>query len=299
MSVCPKCNSKVKPSASVCPKCKAILNAAEKPSGTLDAGQFLDQPSAPPPSSEPSDSTGTAATMDHSDESVSDSKNNGPDESRTIRLPEGMDPSVEDLGTLVDGHSGAVSAGSKGVSGSLGRLRRVWAEAIGSSGKDSKQSLRHERAEASASVFRRVATRKIIDANAEEGDGADYIIQDKLGEGGMGIVFSALQTAVNRIVAIKSIRSEKRDNDSTRRQFFYEAEITAGLDHPNIPPIYELGRTADGPIFYSMKLIKGTEWQAVISRKSKEENLEVFSKIADAVALAHSKSVIHRDLKPA
>ena len=299
MSVCPKCKSKVKPSATVCPKCKASLGEVEKPSGTLDAGQFLEQQPAPPPSSEPSDSTGTAVTMDHSVESVSDSKKNGPDESRTVRLPEGMDPSADDLGTLVNGDSGAGSAGSKGVSGSSGQLKRVWAEAIGSSGKDSKQSLRHERAEASSSVFRRVAMRQIIDANAEEGDGADYKIQDKLGEGGMGIVFSALQTAVNRIVAIKSIRSEKRDNDSTRRQFFYEAEITAGLDHPNIPPIYELGRTADGAIFYSMKLIKGTEWQAVLSRKSKDENLEVFSKIADAVALAHSKNVIHRDLKPA
>ena len=120
--------------------------------------------------------------MDHSVESVSDSKKNGPDESRTVRLPEGMDPSADDLGTLVGGDSGAGSAGSKGVSGSLGRLRRVWAEAIGSSGKDSKQSLRHERAEASDSVFRRVAIRKIIDANAEESDRADYKIQDKLGE---------------------------------------------------------------------------------------------------------------------
>ena len=299
MSVCPKCKSKVKPSASVCPKCHASLGEVKKPSGTLDAGQFLKQQPDPPPSSEPSDSTGTAITMEKVVELVSDGNENEPDESRTVRLPEGTDPSSDDLGTIVKGYSDAGSAGGTGGSGSSGQLKRVWAEAIGSSGKDSKQSLRHERAEASESVFRRVAMRQIIDANAEEGDGADYKIQDKLGEGGMGIVFSALQTAVNRVVAIKSIRSEKRDNDSTRRQFFYEAEITAELDHPNIPPIYELGRTADGAIFYSMKLIKGTEWQAMLSRMTKEENLEVLSKIADAVAFAHSKSVIHRDLKPA
>ena len=87
MSVCPKCKSKVKPSATVCPKCKARLGEVEKPSGTLDAGQFLEQQPAPPPSSEPSDSTGTAVTMDHSVESVSDSKKNGPDEGRTVQLP--------------------------------------------------------------------------------------------------------------------------------------------------------------------------------------------------------------------
>ena len=184
-------------------------------------------------------------------------------------------------------------------SGSSGQLRKVWEEAIGTSGKDSHQSLRHDRAEASDSIFRRVSTRKIIDANAEEIEGADYKIENKLGVGGMGIVFSARQTAVNRIVAIKTIKAEKREDETTRKQFFYEAEITAGLDHPNIPPIYELGQTADGVVFYSMKLIDGTEWQAVIKGNSREDNLEVFSKIVDAVAFAHSKGVIHRDLKPA
>ncbi len=320
MSVCPKCKSKVKPSDSKCRKCGARLKTEEKPSGTLDAGQYLDlQAAEHPPTSKPSDESDAFATLNQSVEPVStgeaapaketaqsevmaaSSEKHESDEHKTLDLPsEDNDPGpTMDSGTFVYSESDLSRAMGKTGTGSSGQLKRVWEEAIGSSGKDSHQSLRHERAEASDSVFRRVSTRKIIDANVEETEGADYVIKIKLGDGGMGIVFSANQTAVNRTVAIKTIRAEKRADETTRKQFFYEAEITAGLDHPNIPPIYELGQTADGVIFYSMKLIDGTEWQAVIKGNSREENLEIFSKMVDAVAFAHSKGVIHRDLKPA
>jgi serine/threonine protein kinase/WD40 repeat protein len=189
--------------------------------------------------------------------------------------------------------------GVTGATGSDGRLKKVWEAAIGtSSSRDHGESLRFERAQASDSVFRRVARRKIVDMNAPDAASADYQIKEKIGDGGMGIVFSAVQNAVNRIVAVKSIKSDKQGNESTRKQFFYEAEITADLDHPNIPPIYEMGTTGDEILFYSMKLIQGTPWQKVIAQKTREENLEIFSRIADAVAFAHSRDIIHRDLKP-
>ncbi len=313
MSVCPKCKSKVKSSDSKCRKCGARLKVVEKPSGTLDAGQYLDLQAEQPPASKPTDESDAAASLNHSVEPVSTDESAkaevtaasgempASDEHKTLDLPsEDNDPGpTMDSGTFVYSDSDLNRAMGKTGTGSSGQLKRVWEEAIGSSGKDSHQSLRHERAEASDSVFSRVSTRVIMDANAEETEGADYVIKIKLGDGGMGIVFSAKQTAVNRIVAIKTIRAEKRNEETTRRQFFYEAEITAGLDHPNIPPIYELGQTKDGVIFYSMKLIDGTEWQAVIKEKSREDNLEIFSKMVDAVAFAHSKGVIHRDLKPA
>ena len=306
MTLCPKCNAKVDPKATVCGQCKAILTPVKNAGGTLDAGQFFEQ-KGESLDANANDSPEGGASQEENSRSPSqppvkssrDAVNS--DEQKTLRLPnEGGANALGDAsGTFIFSEDQVRSAlGEMGDSGSSGQLKRVWAEAIGSSGKDSKQSLRHERAEASDSVFRRVATRQVVDANAAESAGADYQIQDKLGEGGMGIVFSALQTAVNRVVAIKSIRSEKSSRDDNRRQFFYEAEVTAELDHPNIPPIYELGRTEDGLLFYSMKLIRGVEWQSLINTKSREENLEIFSKISDAVGFAHSRKVIHRDLKP-
>lgn len=251
----------------------------------------------------PGDSSGTTETID-SPESLRKMTENS-DEQVTIRLPDesNSEQAARSEGTVVysdselrDALQGKMSERSSGISS--GQLKKVWEAAIGSSGKDSKQSLRHDRAEASDSVFRRVATRVVADANTTGGKDADYQIKDKLGEGGMGIVYSAIQTTVNRIVAIKSIRKDKQLSDKSRSQFFYEAEITADLDHPNIPPIYDLGTTNDGLLFYSMKLIDGIEWQKQISKKTREENLEIFKKVADAVAFAHSKDVIHRDLKP-
>ncbi len=223
------------------------------------------------------------------------------DTSKTLKLPEGSDRAnrrEEASSTQGFSDSDLREAMGQGDSGSDGQLKRVWDAAIGSFGKDSKQSLRYERAEASDSVFRRVATRQIADANSTQTEGVDYQIQDKLGEGGMGVIYSALQTAVNRVVAIKTRKAGKTKDEAARRQFFYEAEVTAELDHPNIPPIYELGRTADGTLFYAMKLIQGIEWQKLLRKKTREENLEIFGKIVDAVAFAHSKNVINRDLKP-
>lgn len=314
MAVCFKCKAKVDINATVCLKCGAALTPVKKKKegGTLDAGQLLQQKEdVKEPLANDSMSTLEPQDMPQAESSPSETllspvdpgEAGSSDGQKTLRIAgDGNEEPLksEDGGTYVFSDNEVRSAmGELGDSGSSGQLKRVWAEAIGTSGKDSKQSLRHERAEASDSVFRRVATRQVMDANAAESEGADYQIQDKLGEGGMGIVFSALQTAVNRIVAIKSIRSDKRDSDVTRKQFFYEAEVTAELDHPNIPPIYELGRANDGLLFYSMKLIRGMEWQSQLSTKSREENLEIFAKISDAVSFAHSRSVIHRDLKPA
>ena len=324
MGKCPKCKSQVTFKAVRCPKCGAALNVpplnvppsstgtlnaddlaklasdpnasdSPKPGGTLDPAEFKSTGIPPQDGGTISDLIAGSPVVGANDEAESDQR-----ETLSLPYPGGESKgAIQPGGTWIfsDNENRGLSQG-KGASGSEGQLRRVWEAAIGSSGKDSKQSLRHERAEASDSVFRRVATRQVADANSEESAAADYQIQNKVGEGGMGIVFSAIQTAVNRVVAIKSIRADKRGNDSARKQFFYEAEITAELDHPNIPPIYELGTTSDGLLFYSMKLIVGTEWQKLMAKKSREENLEIYNKIADAVAFAHSKDVIHRDLKP-
>ena len=313
MGRCPKCKSRVAVEDTKCRKCGALLGVPDA-SGTLNAEQHFqlskDADSVPMPNDASKtvtdvdasgDASGTLGIGDLPKDSpsgtLSESINQVSDSSKTLRLDAG-DEDESPGSTQNFSESDLRSAMGFGDSGSDGQLERVFKAAIGSSGKDSNQSLRYERAEASDSVFRRVAVRQIADANSTLPEGADYQIKDKLGEGGMGMVYSALQTAVNRIVAIKTIKPEKFENASARKQFFYEAEVTAELDHPNIPAIYELGKTEDGTLFYTMKLIRGIDWQKLLRKKTQEENLEIFDKITDAVAFAHSKNVIHRDLKP-
>ncbi len=144
---------------------------------------------------------------------------------------------------------------------------------------------------------------------------ADYNLTGFLGQGGMGVVLKANQKGIGRDVAIKMIQpstglstasagstqksgsAARRSTNAQKKKFFYEAQITGKLDHPNIVPIYELGVSND-VLFYSMKLITGTEWKNVMQTNSRDENLDVFMKVADAMAFAHQRRIIHRDLKP-
>jgi WD40 repeat protein/serine/threonine protein kinase len=130
------------------------------------------------------------------------------------------------------------------------------------------------------------------------GAGADYELLEVIGKGGMGVVYSARQASVNRLVAVKMIRPQAAADVHRREKFLSEAVVTGDLDHPNIVPIYELGTNENNALFYSMKRVQGTPWSDVIGKKSVDENLEILMKLADAVAFAHANGVIHRDLKP-
>ena len=127
---------------------------------------------------------------------------------------------------------------------------------------------------------------------------ADYELLEEIGSGAMGMIYAARQKGVDRTVALKTIKSDVEKNHENIEKFLYEAQITGDLDHPNIVPIHELGAGADGTLFYSMKLVKGTPWQDVMVHKSVDENLDILMKVADALSFAHSRGVIHRDLKP-
>jgi serine/threonine protein kinase/WD40 repeat protein len=130
-------------------------------------------------------------------------------------------------------------------------------------------------------------------------DDTDYQLIQKLGEGGMGVIYRARQKAIERYVAVKTLKHDLvSENLERQKKFLHEAQITGNLDHPNIVPIHELGISQDGGVFYSMKLVEGTAWQDLLASKSRDENLEILLKVCDAVAFAHSKGVIHRDLKP-
>jgi WD40 repeat protein len=127
---------------------------------------------------------------------------------------------------------------------------------------------------------------------------ADYELLSMLGEGGMGVVMSARQSSIDRVVAVKKIKPSEAAKTESRLKFLAEAIVTGELEHPNIVPVYDLGKDESGTLFYSMKHVKGTPWDRVIARKTAAENLEIWMKVGDAVAFAHSRGIIHRDLKP-
>ncbi|MBV9492934.1 MAG: serine/threonine protein kinase [Acidobacteria bacterium] len=112
-----------------------------------------------------------------------------------------------------------------------------------------------------------------------------YQIVDTIGAGGMGVVYRAEDTALRRTVAIKVIDADES-----------EARVLAKLEHPGIVPVHDVGLLPDGRVFYVMKLVDGTTLADF--RGSLAERLRVFARICDAVAFAHSRGVVHRDLTP-
>lgn len=127
---------------------------------------------------------------------------------------------------------------------------------------------------------------------------AEYELMEVLGQGGMGIVYTARQTSIDRQVAVKMLKGKTAKNRDQRHKFLAEAVVTGELDHPNIVPIYDVGSNNSGALFYSMKKVEGRPWLKTIRKNALAENLNILMKVADAVAFAHSRSVVHRDLKP-
>ena len=134
-----------------------------------------------------------------------------------------------------------------------------------------------------------------------------------LGRGGLGEVFVALDGELNREVALKEIQARHDHHSDTRRRFLLEAEVTGRLEHPGVVPVYGLGRYADGRPFYAMRLIKGKTLTDALNqfhaadkpgRDAGERSLAFrnllrrFLDVCNTVAFAHSKGVLHRDLKP-
>jgi serine/threonine-protein kinase len=131
--------------------------------------------------------------------------------------------------------------------------------------------------------------------------------------GGLGVVSVAHDEELHREVALKEIQGEHADNPESRARFVLEAEITGGLEHPGIVPVYGLGHEPTGRPFYAMRFIRGNSLHEAIERFHAAERpgrdpgeralalrelLGRFVDVCNAIAYAHSRGVLHRDLKP-
>jgi len=126
-----------------------------------------------------------------------------------------------------------------------------------------------------------------------------YEIVEKLGEGGMGVVYKARDTHLDRFVAIKVLPPEKVADAERKRRFVQEAKSASALNHPNIITIYDIA-SENGIDFISMEYVPGKALNQLITRKGLplSEALKYAVQIADALAAAHAAGIIHRDLKP-
>jgi len=126
-----------------------------------------------------------------------------------------------------------------------------------------------------------------------------YQITEKLGEGGMGVVYKARDTHLDRFAAIKVLPPEKVSDPERKRRFIQEAKAASALNHPNIITIHDIDQ-ADGVDFIAMEYVTGKTLDELIPRKGMKLGaaLKIAVQIADALARAHAAGIVHRDLKP-
>ena len=144
-------------------------------------------------------------------------------------------------------------------------------------------------------------------------DGLRFRVLRPHARGGLGAVFVALDTELHREVALKQMLDHHADDATSRQRFLVEAEITGGLEHPGIVPVYGLGTYADGRPFYAMRFIRGDSLKEAIDRFHGDlalqkdhgrRSLELrrllgrFVDACNAIDYAHSRGVLHRDIKP-
>jgi WD40 repeat protein/tRNA A-37 threonylcarbamoyl transferase component Bud32 len=145
--------------------------------------------------------------------------------------------------------------------------------------------------------------------------GSRFSILRPHARGGLGRISVALDSELNREVALKELRPERADDPDSRTRFLLEAEVTGRLEHPGVVPVYGLGSDAQGRPFYAMRFVKGQSLNEAIDRFHEDEKgdgsgprpwnlalrqlLNRFVAVCNVLAYAHSRGVIHRDLKPA
>lgn len=127
--------------------------------------------------------------------------------------------------------------------------------------------------------------------------GERYVLGDEIGRGGMGVVYVAHDRELGRDVALKVLAFEG-DSTPLAERLAREARVLARLEHPGIVAVHDVGRLADGRPFYVMRLVRGSNLAQQAATRGRGELLRLFLQVCDAVAFAHARGVIHRDLTP-
>jgi len=128
-----------------------------------------------------------------------------------------------------------------------------------------------------------------------------YKILEKLGEGGMGVVYKAEDTKLKRTVALKFLPPGLTRNPESKERFVQEARASSALDHPNICNVHEIGETDDDQIFIAMACYEGETLKKKIERGAMDldEAIGIAIQVGEGLAKAHSHGIVHRDIKPA
>jgi serine/threonine protein kinase len=127
---------------------------------------------------------------------------------------------------------------------------------------------------------------------------AHYLIEEEIGAGGMGVVYRARDTKLERFVALKVVGAQAHVDQNARARLLREARTASALNHPNICTIYEAG-DADGETYIAMELVDGQSLSTMISGDGLPVDVAIRYgiQIADGLAHAHERGVVHRDLK--
>jgi eukaryotic-like serine/threonine-protein kinase len=123
-----------------------------------------------------------------------------------------------------------------------------------------------------------------------------YKIIEKLGEGGMGVVYKAEDLKLERAVALKFLPPNLLASAQDKARFVQEAKSASALNHPNVATVYEIDE-ADGQMFIAMEFVEGVTLREKMGNVSMKQAVDIGVQVADGLAAAHEKGIVHRDIK--